>query len=661
MPHSSRLKVAGASRSTIQKLKSPAAAVLTCFFSSGLVGLMYQVLWLRMMDHVIGSAPFAVAALLTVFMGGLALGSYLAGKMIDRLANRGKLLALYGKIEIAIGLYALVLPFLVAAIKPLFVLAYAHLWPHPWLYSVITFAGCLLLLIVPTTLMGTTLPILCRYYVTRMETLGTRSGRLYSLNTIGAAVGVLLCSFVLIPRIGVSGTLGVAVAINVAIGTACLWLARRATDRPVDSGGTSDVRGNPRLMLPPSEGARTWALTVFAISGFCAMACEVFWTRLIGLIVGPTTYAFSVVVATFIIGLAIGSMLFGWLADRIKKDLGLLHVTQLCAALLALGVSQVLGDSQFFFAKLIHTHQHTYGLMLLWQTLLLFALLLGPTLFWGAAFPLVSRICTRGLPTLGRSIGNAYAVNTIGAIVGAFGAGFVLIPLVGKETGLRLIVMLQWGAAGLGLIVQGLLAVRPAPWRILVPVALAGGLVLAAYYPAWRAELLSRGWYRDFAVLQDDLERTGWIDSLRQGKTLLTRQRSGQQVVFQSEGAGGFTTVEQDITSLGDRDLRPVQQWEGRRFVSWRSFHADPLRSSPHAFSSQPPNRHGTRAGQRNDGRGGAALPHCRLGHPGDQPSGRGSLPALFHPLQPRLPQRPAYPPDHPGRPQPPGSDAHPI
>jgi spermidine synthase len=137
------------------------------------------------------------------------------------------------------------------------------------------------------------------------------------------------------------------------------------------------------------------------------MAYEVFWTRLLGLIIGPTTYSFSLVVSTFIVGLALGNLLFGWLADRVKGPFWLLVITQALAACLALLVSQFLGNSQFFFSKLIYTFQGEFQQKILAQSIALFFILLGPTIFLGATFPLVSRIYTRSLPSIGRSIGTA--------------------------------------------------------------------------------------------------------------------------------------------------------------------------------------------------------------------------------------------------------------
>lgn len=543
--------------------KYPAAVLVpVCFFVSGITGLIYQTLWIRMMDKVIGSAPFAVAAVVTVFMGGLALGSYLAGRLsaldIDAsersLPDRSRLLAVYAKLEVAIGLYALLLPVLIAVITPVYKLAYAHLWSYPLVYALFTFCGCLLLLLPPTTCMGATLPVLCRYHVTHLKRLGTGTGTLYGINSIGAALGAVLCGFVLIPRMGVAATLYSAVAANMAVAGICLLLARKNSGIGVAaavSGTRHEFKHTTQQKPERTEKPQWWPLAVFAVSGFCAMACEVFWTRLIGLILGPTIYAFSIVAGTFITGLALGSLFFGRLADRLNRNIPLLYATQIGAAYLALTVSQVLGKSQFFFAKVIFANQDNYAQLMVWQSLLLFALLLGPTLCWGAAFPLVSRICTRRLSALGRTIGNVYAVNTIGAVCGTFAAGYVLTPWVGKETGLKLTIALQACMAALGLARWlGNLA-----WSFKKGVAaallFAAAFLPFARYPAWPSGHLSRGWYRDFGTIKDDLARTGWWPAFWRGTDLINHRRSGQKVVFQGDGVGGFTTVETENTSLG--------------------------------------------------------------------------------------------------------------
>jgi spermidine synthase len=155
MPETFKKDLKSANLSTFSLL------VLFCFFFSGLAGLIYQILWLRMIDKVVGSAPFAVATVLSIFMGGLALGSWLAGKYIDRFASKSNLLSIYGWAELAIGIYGLLFPLLIFAVKPVYVLAYNAFFDHFWIYRIFTFFGCSLLLIIPTALMGVSLRVLC--------------------------------------------------------------------------------------------------------------------------------------------------------------------------------------------------------------------------------------------------------------------------------------------------------------------------------------------------------------------------------------------------------------------------------------------------------------------------------------------------------------------
>jgi spermidine synthase len=540
--------------------------VLFCFFLSGIAGLIYQILWLRMIDKVVGSAPFAVATVLSVFMGGLALGSWLAGKHIDKISSRRNLLSLYGKVELAIGIYGLLLPLFIFIAKPVYIQAYKYLFDHSLLYSLFTFFGCSVLLLLPTTLMGVTLPLLCRFYVEDLGHIGVRTGRLYGINTIGGAAGALLCGFFLIARFGVWGSLGIAVGINVLVGGLCILFARdnrlhvSAPVRLDKVAGiakrSAKVKGpqNPEILTVDNKIVIYLALLIFCISGFCSMAYEVFWTRLLGLIIGPTTYSFSLVVSTFIIGLALGNIIFGWLADRTQGVFRLLVITQACAACLALLVSQFLGNSQFVFSKLIYTFQGDFGKMVIVQTLVLFFVLIGPTIFLGATFPLVNRIYARSLPDIGKSIGTAYAVNTIGAILGSFAAGFILIPLLGKENGLR-------STAGLQIVVSLLVSTRLVfkTWErlrasVTVFAALILGILLLISFPSWNHNILSKGRYYRFEDLAPSFTRTSWFEAVWKGPSKIAQSANSREVVFYGDGVGGFTTVEKEVGPFGTAD-----------------------------------------------------------------------------------------------------------
>jgi len=516
--------------------------VLTCFFISGFTGLSYELIWTRMIVKIIGSSPFAVSIVLTVFMGGLGLGSYLAAGRIDRIRHQHTLLKIYGILELIIGAYALVLPLLLGAFKPLYAIIYNDLSGSFFLFGAVTFVGCFLLLLLPVICMGATLPILSRFYVTSLSHIGSHVGRLYGLNTIGAAVGSLACGFWLISQLGIWGTLGVAIALNMLIGIACLYVASKgraeqpsktepvSTDKKQDS-ATADSKQRHMGVL---------ALIIFAVSGFCAMGYEVIWIKLLGLIVGPTTYSFTVVLVTFITGLALGSIFFGWLSDRIKGTMQLLLISQIAACAFALLTSQVMGNSQIFFARLIDVYKDSFTQLELMKFIVLFLFMFLPTFFLGATFPLVSRIYTRSLDSTGRSIGIAYAINSAGAVLGSFCAGFLLIPFFGKENGLSIIISLQSIVA----LLIVLIAMRRQLSRSLQIALLVIGLslpVLTIYYPHWNRQLLSSGKYHRF--MQPEGVNLGWWEALFSGTSTFAQHERGNELLFFGDGIGGFTTV----------------------------------------------------------------------------------------------------------------------
>jgi spermidine synthase len=546
--------------------------VLFCFFCSGVAGLIYEILWQRMIDKVVGSAPFAVATVLSVFMGGLALGSWLAARHIDTIKSRRNLLSLYGKVELAIGIYAILLPLFISLVKPAYILAYNNLFMHFWLYRIFTFFGCCFLLLVPAALMGVTLPVLCRFYIENLRHIGARTGKLYGINTIGGAAGALLCGFFLIAELGMWGSLLTAVCINILIGGLCIWLAKGSSLVVSESVAENKIHGpakrrettkapkQPEAVPVPEQRKAvladnailiTLALWIFGISGFCSMAYEVIWTRLLGLIIGPTTYSFSLVVSTFIIGLALGNILFGWLADRIREIFRLLVITQICAACLALLVSQFLGHSQFLFSKLIYTLQGDFGKMVLVQSMILFFLLVGPTVFLGATFPLVSRIYARSLPDIGKSIGTAYAMNTVGAILGSFAAGFILIPLLGKENGLRTTAGLQIAISLLALTYLAFKTWDRSRAFITGLITLLLAALLLVRFPLWNHNILARGWYYRFEELAPYFRAASWFDAVWKGPSMIARLAAKHEIVFYGDGIGGFTTVEKAVDAAG--------------------------------------------------------------------------------------------------------------
>jgi len=254
--------------------------VLVCFFLSGVTGLMYQILWTRMTVKIIGGAPFAVSIILTIFMAGLGLGSYLAGRYLQRNREPAQLVRLYGLLELGIAGFAVLVPALLALFTPLYSVIYNQLFSHFWLYSVVTFLGCALIFSMPVVLMGATLPVLSRFYVRRLSHLGAHVGRLYGLNTIGAAVGAFVCGFWLINSLGVQGTMVVAVAVNALIGLACLVAGRRTSPvgpvKKPEPAAAKSVPAEGPVLATHASWLTKGVLLIFAVSGFSSSRIRVF-------------------------------------------------------------------------------------------------------------------------------------------------------------------------------------------------------------------------------------------------------------------------------------------------------------------------------------------------------------------------------------------------
>lgn len=529
----------------------PASAynlILGLFFLSGLSGLIYEVLWTRMIVKIIGSAPFAVSIVLTVFMGGLALGSYIASRTIDRVTEPLRLVRFYGILELVIGGYAILLPSLLFLFELFYRNIYDRLFEYFLIYNFTTFVGCSLLLIIPTTCMGATLPVLSRFFITSMDRVSTHVGKLYGVNTIGAAAGALLSGFWLISYLGIKGALVLALSLNLAIGGTALLLARLGKEKKGRDAMTRETgpkrrersQGSQDISLKASNGETISALVVFGVSGFCAMAYEVIWTKLLSLIVAPTTYSFTIVLVTFILGLALGSLIFGWLGDRVRDPIYVLLMTQGIAALFALWISHVLGNSQIFFAKLILHYKESFPQLQVLKAFILFFFLLFPTLFLGGTFPLVGRVCTRSLSRTGKAIGFAYTTNSIGAIAGSFCAGFLLVPLLGKEAGLKLVIAFQaTSALFFGAYLFWKKRRRPSSRAPLALVTLIT-LILLFVFPHWDRKMLSIGRYHRFE--RPEIAKMGWVEALFQGNKEFAQDQEGDVVYF-GDGIAGFTTV----------------------------------------------------------------------------------------------------------------------
>ena len=442
------------------------------FILSGASGLIYQVIWMRQLTLIFGSTVFATSTVLTAFMAGLALGSYYFGRKIDESTQSP--LRLYALLEAGIGAFCLVWPLILAALGAIYVLIHRNVTSEFYTLSLIRFVLTFGVILIPSTLMGGTLPVLTRFFVKRLEQLGTNIGILYALNTFGAVVGTVAAGFFLIEALGIRWTLGIGIAINFSVAAVGLVLAQKASGTEDVSNQQSAISSQQENLVEETEILQSTntksrepmtdshlALWAIGISGFCALAYEVLWTRIMVFFLGSTTYAFATMLAAFLFGIALGSIVFSRWVDRIKQPIAVFGTVQLGIGLFALilmpAFEELYGMSQAF--------QSTFGTSRFWAFFSCFLVMCLPTFLMGASFPLVTKIYTGSARQLGRSIGNVYAVNTVGSILGAFCAGFILIPLLGIRPSIVLTVVLNTGIGCLLVLRSGRLTET---WRSLL-------------------------------------------------------------------------------------------------------------------------------------------------------------------------------------------------
>jgi spermidine synthase len=404
-------------------------ALALLFLFSGFSALVYQIVWLRMLALVFGVTVYAASAVLTSFMGGLALGSWLGGRAAERVRHP---LAAFAVVEIGIGLSALAVAAALDAAQAVYVAVHTQ---APDALALLTFvrlvcAGAVLL--VPTTLMGASLPLVSRYVSLRGGALASRVGILYAANTTGGIAGTLLAGFVLIGGIGIIATTRLAVAINLAIGVAALALAYAARgEQPAAS------PARPRALGSGTRVQRA-VLAVLALAGFAGLALEVVWFRILVLFIPATTYAFTTMLATVLLGIAAGSAVAAAILPRMANPVRTLARVQVATGILAI-VSMTL---------LVFSYRLGWRTSGMVQASIV--AMLPATLLMGATFPLGLAIWLRGVSSgIGHRVGVLYAVNVCGAVAGALAGGFLLLPLLGTHASLLLLAAVYCGAGWL--------------------------------------------------------------------------------------------------------------------------------------------------------------------------------------------------------------------
>lgn len=506
--------------------------IFVFFFVSGFTGLIYEVVWTRLLTQVLGNTHYSIATVLTTFMAGLALGSYFGGRFIDR---RGDPLVIYAVLEGVIGISCFLIPHLIDLGLPLFKWIYTHFRDDYMLASLLRFGVCATILIIPASFMGATLPVLGKFVSGDPRAIGRDVGTLYAMNTFGAVVGAFASAFVFMRLFGISATIWIAAALNLAIAALILLSVRKK------EGGFP--RGTePREDTPGEEaGAASlpmelWIVLIcFGISGMAALIYQVAWNRIFSLLLGSSVYAFSLILTTFILGLALGTVVFARLVTYFKELKVVFGALQVGIGFSALVALPFFGDIPLFNRWVYLNWNLNFGTVQWANFLIIFAVIFIPTFCMGAQFPVVVRMVAKRLETLGSHVGSAYASNTVGTIFGSFVGGFLLIPWIGIQNTILFAIILNMLLGGF------LLATSPGLSLNFKTYILPGVLVLfvlgAQDIKAWDRAVISSGSYMPYRL--DDL-----------GKALDDRNK----ILFYEEGI--HTTVTTELGRTGNIFLR---------------------------------------------------------------------------------------------------------
>jgi spermidine synthase len=520
------------------------------FFCSGASSLIFETIFTRLLTYTFGNTAHAVSTVLAAFLGGLALGAYLFGRWVDR---RPPSLWVYGGLELLVGIYCLFIPKLFLLLTQTYVALYHRFHLGPAALTSVRFGLAGVVILAPTLLMGGTLPALARYVSSQRRDFEAEVSRLYGWNTLGAALGTLASTYLLMPFLGVHGTIGLACAVNFSIFLCVAHLARH----PVPAPAEMEV---PAAATALSESAPSRTETVVLIfgafaTGAVALAYEVIWTHVLAFLIGNTVYAFGVMLFTMLCGLGLGAQIVARRFPRPGLWARVLAGSQVFLALaifctvplwnrvpdvFAQGLTKAFefdllsivflvllrmgyvgwriyrrpATARFPWPRLVELGVEillVVGIMttdtgFLWKYettyfvsgellrfFCAFYLLIIPSLLLGLSFPLLLNLASHRATRVGGSVGGIYAANTLGAILGSVLTGFVLLPRWGSLASLR--------ASATANLVLGLVfalwlvPIRRALRLVLVMVVASLALLFWAGQGNWDARRMSRGSY----------------------------------------------------------------------------------------------------------------------------------------------------------------------
>ncbi len=499
------------------------------FFLSGMCALIYEIVWLRVLGLIFGNTTYATSTVIAGYMAGLGFGAFFFGKYINQ---RKEPIKIYGFLEGGIAFYSFLTPLIWKLINHLNILF--HHWVNPSFFqaSIFKFVVAFLALLIPTFLMGGTLPVLSRYFAPQNERASKAVGFLYAINTFGAVAGVFLSGFVLLEKVGVWQSLVIAGLVNLLIALICLLGLNQSglcdSAEPFVLLGEEKALGQNGQNLKNRELFQTMLLFLFALSGAASMMYEIGWTRILAVALGSSVYAFSVMLATFLSGIALGSYLFSAFLKGKQFSLFAFSILQTLTAIFVLVGINYFNDMPFYFVKVYAWSKDSVWLIELGRFVLCSFVMLLPTICIGAMFVCFIDIYRKS-SLVAREVGAAYFANTLGCILGSFLTGFFLISAIGIQ-------MTLVSAAQINLLVGMAAFLLPSQNFKFLRMVFSGFVcVLLASSPAlakpWDASILASGaMVAPFKLIHVD-------------KTEFRKAYAARQTLYYKEGASSVVNV----------------------------------------------------------------------------------------------------------------------
>ena len=425
--------------------------VAILFFVSGVCGLIYEVLWIRLFSFILGNTYFSISIIIASFMFGLFIGSYLIRRYILKNINT---LVWYGVIEIFVGLFAALLVIAFPAIENIYQIIYKILGQYEVIHKLTNLVVTFTIISIPTIAMGATLPLVIQFYNKKKNLFAKDLSNLYSINTIGGALGVFVAGFYLIEFVGIKAGIIVAATLNITIGIVItMFLSKEIKFVSLFKKKNIEEKESSKLTKIPFSREQILYLTATGLTGFSALALEIIWIRGLKFLIQSNTYSLSIILITFLVGIAVGSRYYAKISNSEKISTYLVGIFQLLLGVYAIFTIYLIYNFMYtdFVQNNIVNIIYDYSYNWVWSIPIFIVVcmitFLIPTITMGALFPLINKLFQNNKKAQSKAgviVSSTYAANTIGAILGSLTAGFILLPLFGVKSSIYIITSINF-------------------------------------------------------------------------------------------------------------------------------------------------------------------------------------------------------------------------